>query len=121
MHKVFLTATALTLLAITPSWGQSGQKPGSEGSTVQSSAQAPAPMTAEGQLSKVDPDNKTISIRTSTGEEKQFLYTDQTQVVGADGGVEGLGKMSGNSVKIQFDSAGGADTAVQIEVLARQQ
>jgi len=115
MRKVFLMSALLALLALpATSWGQD---PGAPDPGMQDPAQASDLMTAEGALSKVDPGSQTIWIKASDGSEKSFLYTDQTQVVGADGTVEGLANESGKSVRIEFQSSAGANTALKIEVL----
>jgi hypothetical protein len=104
----------LSFLAVPMSlWSQYEQMPAEQGS-----AQAPdALMTAEGTLSKVDPASKTIWIAAADGSEQQFQYTDQTEVHGADGTVEGLANQSGKSLRISFQSSGGANLAVKIELL----
>ena len=73
---------------------------------------------AEGELVKVDAAAKTLSVKTSKGE-MEFRYNDQTQISGAEGGVEGLATQSGAPVKVHFDAA--SKTATKIEVGKRQQ
>ena len=83
--------------------------------------QAPAAFqTAEGKLSKVDPETKALWITTADGMERQFLYTDQTQVEGADGTVESLAGENGQILRIHFESSAGVDSAIKIEVLQEQ-
>ena len=48
------------------------------------------PSIAQGQLLKVDATARTIAIRSATGTQMQFSYTEDTKVVGADQGVAGL-------------------------------
>lgn len=71
----------------------------------------------EGQLLRVDPDAMTLAIQTADGAEMEFAYTEQTQVVGAEG-VAGLATLAGQTVAIQYE-AGDPPTATAIEV--RQQ
>jgi len=73
---------------------------------------------AEGELVKVDAAAKTLSVKTSKGE-MEFRYNDQTQISGAEGGVEGLATQSGAPVKVHFDAA--SKTATRIEVGKRKQ
>lgn len=73
----------------------------------------------EGELAKVDAAAKTLSVKTSKGEEMEFRYNDQTQISGAEGGVEGLATQSGAPVKVHFDAA--SKTATKIEVGKRKQ
>jgi hypothetical protein len=72
----------------------------------------------EGELAKVDAAAKTLSVKTSKGD-MEFRYNDQTQISGAEGGVEGLATQSGAPVKVHFDPA--SKTATKIEVGKRQQ
>jgi hypothetical protein len=72
----------------------------------------------EGELAKVDAAAKTLSVKTSKGE-MEFRYNDQTQISGAEGGVEGLATQSGAPVKVHFDAA--SKTATKIEVGKRKQ
>ena len=67
----------------------------------------------EGALTKVDAAAKTLSVKTAKGD-MEFRYNDQTQVSGAEGGVEGLATQSGAPVKVHFDAA--SKTATRIEV-----
>lgn len=73
---------------------------------------------AEGELTKVDAATKTLSVKTAKGE-MEFRYNDQTQISGAEGGVEGLATLSGAPVKVHFDAA--SKTATRIEVGKRKQ
>jgi len=72
----------------------------------------------EGELAKVDAAAKTLSVKTSKGE-MEFRYNDQTQISGAEGGVEGRATQSGAPVKVHFDAA--SKTATKIEVGKRKQ
>ena len=71
----------------------------------------------EGELSKVDPAAKTLSVKTPKGD-MEFRYNEQTQISGAEGGVEGLATQSGAQVKVHFDAA--SKTATKIEVAAKR-
>ena len=73
---------------------------------------------AEGELVKVDAAAKTLSVKTAKGE-MEFRYNEQTQVIGAEGGTEGLATQSGAQVKVHFDAA--TKTASRIEVAKRKQ
>lgn len=81
-------------------------------------AQATEAQIATGELTKVDAAAKTLSVKTSTGE-MEFRYNDQTQIIGAEGGAEGLATQSGAPVKVHFDAA--SKTATKIEVGKRKQ
>ena len=71
----------------------------------------------EGELTKVDAAAKTLSVKTTKGE-MELKYTDQTQISGAEGGVEGLATQSGSQVKVHFDAA--SKTALRIEVAPKR-
>ena len=77
------------------------------------------PQIFEGELMKVDATAKTLSVKSSEGQEMEFRYNDQTLISGAEGGVEGLATQSGAPVKVHFDAA--SKTATKIEVGKRQQ
>ena len=76
------------------------------------------PQIFEGEMMKVDATAKTLSVKNSEGQEIEFRYNDQTQISGADGGVEGLATKSGTPVSVHFDTA--TRTAAKIEVRQRQ-
>ena len=71
-----------------------------------------------GELTKVDATAKTIWVKGSDGAEMDFLYNEQTQIIGAEGGVEGLATESGSPVKVYFDQQ--SKTALKIEVHKRR-
>ena len=71
----------------------------------------------EGELMKVDATAKTLSVKNSAGQEREFRYSDQTLISGADGGVEGLATKSGTPVIVHFDTA--TRTAGKVEVRQR--
>jgi hypothetical protein len=90
-----------------------GQPPSSE--RPGAGAQA-ASSSASGELVKVDADAKTLSIKSTDGQEQQFSYNEQTEVSGARGGVAGLATKAGSKVTIQFTESGGSKMATKIEV-----
>jgi NADH dehydrogenase FAD-containing subunit len=86
-------------------------------SAVQAAAQAqapPAPIT--GELTQVDPDKKTITVKDTAGVETQFEYSDTTTVTGSQRNVEGLVTMSGSQVTVTFTVDGNQKMATKIEV-----
>ena len=83
--------------------------------TAQAQAQAPpAPIT--GELTQVDPDKKTITVKDTAGVETQFEYSDTTTVTGSQRNVEGLVTMSGSQVTVTFTTDGNRKMATKIEV-----
>ncbi|PYV43433.1 MAG: hypothetical protein DMG06_10720 [Acidobacteria bacterium] len=87
--------------------------------------QQPAPgqaqqrlQTFDGELSKVDAAAKKLSVKGSDGKEMEFGYNEQTQIIGAQGSIEGLATMSGARVRVHYDEA--SKTAAAIEVQGKQ-
>jgi hypothetical protein len=77
-------------------------------------AQEPAPVT--GELMRVNPDAKTLMVKTANGAEVQFRYTDQTSVTGAEKSVAGLATMSGAQLTVSYKIEGTSNVATRIEV-----
>jgi hypothetical protein len=78
--------------------------------------QAQADKTFEGQLTKVDANAKTISVKGSAAE-MMFRYTDQTQVLGSAKDVQGLAGKTGTPLKVTYREAGANSyIATRIEV-----
>ena len=73
----------------------------------------------DGELTKVDATAKTLSVKDSRGQEMEFRYNDQTQISGAEGGVEGLATKSGTPVRVHYDAA--SKTATKIEIKQQRQ
>ena len=80
-------------------------------------AQEPAPVS--GELVRVNPDTKSLAVKTSTGAEMQFRYTDQTVVTGGEKSVAGLATMNGAQVTIQFKTEGNVNIATRIDVRSK--
>ena len=76
--------------------------------------------TFEGELSKVDAAAKKLSVKGSDGKEMEFGYNEQTQIIGAEGSIEGLATMSGSRVKVHFDEASKTAAAIEIQGKQRQ-
>jgi len=118
MRKLFVFSVLFTLVTIPLGlWSSSLQDPSQDPGYGQSdpSMQQEQPQFAEGELLSVDPQNQSISIKTSDGSEMQLSYTDATTVSGAADSVEALGGKSGSQVRVTFDAA--TNTASSIEVL----
>lgn len=100
-----------------------GQNPAAASEKIEGASQVAQGQTTghvlEGELTRVDVTNKTLSVKDAAGRETQLRYTDQTQIRGSEDNVEGLATKSGTSVTVHFDVA--SMTATQIEVRQRQQ
>jgi hypothetical protein len=77
---------------------------------------APAAAPAVGELVRVDPDAKTLSIKTAAGAEMMFRYNDQTTVTGSQKTVAGLATMRGSQLTVTYRTEGTANIATMIEV-----
>lgn len=81
---------------------------------------APKKKTYEGQLTKVDVEMKTLAVRGADNREMRFLYTDQTEIVGAQNGSQGLLSTPGTRVRVEYTERSGIATASKIEVLPNE-
>ncbi len=91
------------------------------GLQVQASSKTTAGGTARifsGELSRVDAAAKKLWVKSSTGQEMEFQYNDQTKVSGSGESVEGLATKSGSSVKIHYEE--GSNLASLIEVQEKE-
>jgi hypothetical protein len=74
----------------------------------------------QGQLAKVDADAKSITAIGPGNQEMTFSYTEATQVLGADKGVQGLAGKAGAELKITYRDAAGKHLATKIETVEKQ-
>jgi hypothetical protein len=72
--------------------------------------------TATGELTGVDPDEMTITLKGPDGKAWSFRYNEDTEVSGAQSGVAGLATHTGTVVTVHFESVGGERLATMIEV-----
>jgi hypothetical protein len=112
MSSSTMIAVTILALSITAAPATAHQQPSSP-AAGQQKKDAPVPIT--GELLAVDDKTKTIIVKAGDSEMK-FSYSDQTQIVGADKGVEGLTGKSGTIVKVTYDEHGTANVATRIEV-----
>lgn len=70
----------------------------------------------QGELLRLDVNAKKIVIRTETGSQMQFEYTEETVVNGADETVAGLGTQRGTLVTVKYEKQETRLLAVQIDV-----
>ena len=105
-------ASAIVALSFTAGPVAALQKPAPP-AAEQQKEQPPAPVV--GELAAVDDKARTIVVRTSDSELK-FSYSEQTEIVGADKGIEGLAGKGGTVVKVTYEEHGTAKVALRIEV-----
>jgi hypothetical protein len=89
------------------------QAPGAQAPVAAAAQAGEKTETAKGTLKSVNPEKMTLTL--ASGE--TFQYTAKTKVTGAQGGVEGLGSMSGRQVTIQYTTKGAERIATSIEVV----
>ena len=77
-------------------------------------AKDPEPVT--GEIISVNTATKTLSIKTAPDGEMKFTYSEETEIVGADKGTEGLAAKAGTTVTVTYTVQGTANVAVKIEV-----
>ncbi len=96
-----------------PLHAQAGQSPTAREGQGQTARE---PVAVVGELTRVNPDAKTIAVKTTTGAEMLFNYTDMTAVVGAEKNVAGLATMNGAQVTVNYRVEGSSNIATSIEV-----
>jgi hypothetical protein len=102
----FVAAISLSAFAQAPAGQAPGEKP---------AGQAQKSDSAKGELKSVDAAKMTLTL--ASGE--TFMYTDQTKVTGAQGGVAGLASASGRQVTINYTTKGADRIATAIDVAAK--
>jgi hypothetical protein len=118
-------AAAMALVLATPASAQTPSTP----STPPTQAQPPAPTSqdrapqplrspVEGDLVSVDAVAKQITIKPLTGADLVFVYTDKTEISGAQKDAAGLATMKEGRVTVHFteDAQTKAKTATRINV-----
>ena len=113
MSSTRILAVAVLAFSFTAAPAIAQQKPSSPAAGQEKKKEPPAPVT--GELLAVDDKTKTIVVKAGDSEMK-FSYGDQTEIVGADKGLEGLTGKGGTIVKVTYDEHGTANVAVKIEV-----
>jgi len=106
-------------LTAAPLQAPPGQAPERGGPGAQAPPGGPAggqqQQTATGQLAKVDPEAKEITIK-SGDKEMVITYSDATQITGVAGGAQGLTGKTGETLRVTYQSRGGANLASKIEI-----
>jgi hypothetical protein len=103
--RVTAICVAVTMLVLPLAYGQDKAAPPSP---------AQQDKVFQGQLTKVDVDAKSISVKGTGDMEMTFAYTDATQVVG-ERNVQGLASKTGTQLSVTYRDAGGKHTATKIE------
>lgn len=115
MSSTVFAAALIVAIGVTAAPTSAQQQPSSP--AAQQKKEAPAPVI--GELLGVDDKTKTIVVKAGETEMK-FSYNDQTEITGADKGLEGLTGKGGTVVKVTYDEHGTANVALKIEVSQKQ-
>ena len=75
-----------------------------------------ADSSIKGELVKVDPMAKMLTIKTAAGKTEMVAYTDATTVTGAENGIAGLVNQSSTKVTVKFTGPDIARVATEIVV-----
>jgi hypothetical protein len=76
--------------------------------------------SVRGIVDDVDPDARALMVRPSEGPTQRVLYTEETAVSGARGGVAGLAVVEGRQVIVQFTMQRATRVASSIELLPQR-
>ena len=118
----FLVAVSLTAAPLqqappgAPPPGQAPERGGPGGQAPPGGGPAAGQQqTATGQLAKIDAAAKEITLK-SGDREMVFTYNEATQIAGVDGGAQGLTGKTGATLRVTYQTRGGANLASRIEV-----
>jgi Cu/Ag efflux protein CusF len=114
--SVLCVSVLLLALAIPAAIAQQGAAPPDPQGQNTPAQQDQEVRSFEGSLTKVDAEAKTITLKSDSNAEMTFSYNDQTQVVGADDGVQGLTGKTGSSMKVSYRVQKGSNYASKIEI-----
>jgi len=78
------------------------------------------PASITGELTNVNPQAMTFSVKSASGAEMLFRYDDRTIVAGAETNVAGLATSSGSEVTVSYRNDSAGNMASKIEVHAKQ-
>ena len=78
------------------------------------------PASITGELSHVDPQSRTFSVKSAAGAEMLFTYDEKTIITGAEKNVAGLATSSGAEVTVTYRNDNAANIAAKIEVHAKR-
>ena len=80
----------------------------------------PEPASVTGELTRVDLQSRTFSVKNASGAEMLFRYDDRTIVSGAESNVAGLATSSGAQVTVSYRNDSAGNMAAKIEVHAKR-
>ena len=99
----------------------SAQQPDRPAQPGQSKDRAQAePASVTGELTRVDLQSRTFSVKSASGAEMLFRYDDKTIISGAESNVAGLATSSGAQVTVSYRNDSAGNMAAKIEVHAKR-
>ena len=117
--KVLVFALAAIIALALPAWAFQGELP--QYPTPRTPAMTgddPAVKTADGEISKVDPTAKTITLKgTAPNSDRVFYYDDKTQFAGVSG-ITGF--KVGSMVKVSYREQSGKNFATKVEAQTKK-
>jgi hypothetical protein len=111
--KVFRTCLAVAVASLI-SIGSVAAQQSAPPADQQERAKTPEPVS--GELVSVAADTKTLVVKTAADKEMTFIYTEQTEITGADKGAAGLATAKGSMVTVHYTMRGTSNVAAKIEV-----
>lgn len=111
-----LGSFAFALAISVSAFAQAPASPAPSAQAPPAGRQAQKPETARGELKSVDAQKMTLMLANG----QTFQYNSSTKVTGAQGGVAGLGSMSGRQVTIDYETKGADRIATMITVSAEK-
>ena len=113
IHACIALVAATVISGVPATAAQQPQQPPAE-----QRAKSPEPVT--GEILSLNTATKTMVVKTTAESEMKFTYSDETEIVGADKGAEGLATKTGSIVTVTYDVHGTANIALKIEVKPKQ-
>ena len=104
----------------TKNGGRATQQQDQSADRNQNRAHETEPASITGELTRVMPDQKAFTVKSTSGAEMLFRYNDQTIVSGAENNVAGLATSSGSEVTVTYKNDSAGNMATRIEVHAKR-
>jgi hypothetical protein len=99
---------------------QDHAKPSTPDQSRQDRDRAPEPAAITGELTRVNPQSMTFSVKSASGAEMLFKYDEKTIVTGSESNVAGLATSNGSEVTVSYRNDTAGNMASKIEVHAKR-
>jgi hypothetical protein len=116
---VFAAAVSFGAVAYAQQPTENGGKPTQQDQSrdrSQDRTRETEPAAITGELTRVMPDQKSFTVRSTSGAEMLFRYNEQTIVTGAENNVAGLATSNGAEVTVSYKNDSAGNMASRIEV-----